>query len=58
MYHMETTVNKWGNSLAVRIPSKLTKGFLDGTRIRVERKGDSLIIRPELNSVPSIENLV
>lgn len=42
---MLTRVFKSGNSLAVRIPKELA--FADATQeVEIERKGDSLIIRP------------
>ena len=43
---MNTTVSKWGNSLAVRIPHLLAEklGLTEGMTVDMEASGDSLTI--------------
>lgn len=45
-YRMTTKVQKWGNSLAVRIPSRIAKrlGLKAGSRIRTRETPRELII--------------
>lgn len=42
------SVQKWGNSLGVRIPRHIAEeiGLSDGREVSVEKYGDALIIRP------------
>ena len=42
------TIQKWGNSLAVRIPRKLAEsmGISEGKQVTVEREGNVLTVRP------------
>ncbi|MGE5580400.1 MAG: AbrB/MazE/SpoVT family DNA-binding domain-containing protein [Bacillota bacterium] len=44
---MKTTVQKWGNSLAVRIPSAFAfeMNIKAGTTVNVSVEGDSLVVR-------------
>ena len=53
-----TTIQKWGNSLAVRLPKKATYGLTAGTRVRVERVGGDVIIVPQKQEVPSLKELL
>jgi antitoxin MazE len=41
------TVQKWGNSLGIRIPRELAEdvGFSDGKKVTVEKNGDALTLR-------------
>ena len=42
------TVQKWGNSLGIRIPRELAEdiGFSEGKQVRFEKSGDALMMRP------------
>ncbi|MBI2131813.1 MAG: AbrB/MazE/SpoVT family DNA-binding domain-containing protein [Candidatus Tectomicrobia bacterium] len=44
---MKATVAKWGNSLALRIPSPLAEEcqLKEGTRVEIVRNGKGLLIR-------------
>lgn len=44
---METKVQKWGNSLGVRLPKDATRkiGLVDGKRVTVETDGNSIVIK-------------
>jgi len=43
-----TTVQKWGNSLGVRIPRALAEstGIAEGKQVTIESNGDVLTVRP------------
>ncbi|WP_322906663.1 AbrB/MazE/SpoVT family DNA-binding domain-containing protein [Paenibacillus campi] len=43
-----STIKKWGNSLAVRIPTDIAKSleFVDGTEVRIEHKDNQIVITP------------
>ncbi|MBW1810670.1 MAG: AbrB/MazE/SpoVT family DNA-binding domain-containing protein [Deltaproteobacteria bacterium] len=45
---METTVQKWGNSLGLRIPKAVAEEIQlkAGIAVRVSVRGDEIIIRP------------
>lgn len=45
---MTTTIQKWGNSLGVRIPRDVAEdiGFVEGKDVTVEKSGDALVVRP------------
>ncbi|MGI8509554.1 MAG: AbrB/MazE/SpoVT family DNA-binding domain-containing protein [Gemmatimonadaceae bacterium] len=45
---MRATVRKWGNSLALRIPSGLAEGarLRDGVEVDIALEGDRLIVAP------------
>lgn len=45
---MEVQFAKWGNSLAIRVPSKLVEslGVLPGTVADMDLRGDRLVITP------------
>ena len=45
---METTIKKWGNSLAVRLPQHVVKklALREGTRVDVREQKKSVIIFP------------
>jgi antitoxin MazE len=44
----ELTIQKWGNSLAVRIPSSVAKraGFQVGQPIRISMQDESVVVSP------------
>lgn len=54
-----TTVQRWGNSLAVRIPNQFAKGLAiqNGSEIELELLEDELIMRPIKNK-PTLDNLL
>jgi antitoxin MazE len=45
---MQTTIQKWGNSLALRIPGLLGKetGLMAGTIVEIVLENETLIIKP------------
>ncbi|WP_244895513.1 AbrB/MazE/SpoVT family DNA-binding domain-containing protein [Evansella clarkii] len=50
--HM-TTIQKWGNSLAVRIPNQYAKnlGVKHGSEVELELSSDELIVKPVKNKI-------
>ena len=53
-----TTIQKWGNSLAVRLPKGATDGLPAGTRVQVKRIGDDVLIALERKETPSLRDLL
>jgi antitoxin MazE len=53
-----TTVQKWGNSLGVRIPADIAKqlGIHDGARVQVKVDKGTLVIKPDV--VSDLETLL
>ncbi|RID86030.1 AbrB/MazE/SpoVT family DNA-binding domain-containing protein [Mesobacillus zeae] len=53
------TVQKWGNSLAVRIPSKIVKqlGVQNGSQIKLELLDNVMVIKP-VRTKPSLDDLL
>lgn len=47
-YIMNATIQKWGNSLAVRIPQAVARqmGVVDGDAVSMEVSADRLVLRP------------
>jgi antitoxin MazE len=45
---MNITVNKWGNSLGLRIPQPVANevGFTAGTKVSIQVVGDTIVISP------------
>jgi len=45
---MTATVQKWGNSLAVRIPNMIAKelDLTNGTSVTIKTKGGAIVIEP------------
>ncbi len=45
---MPTTVQKWGNSLGIRVPKAIAEqaNLANGTEVEFEVNGDALTIRP------------
>ena len=45
---MQTTIQKWGNSLAVRIPGTLSKetGLKAGLSVEIFVENDNIVIKP------------
>ncbi|MCR6108620.1 AbrB/MazE/SpoVT family DNA-binding domain-containing protein [Salipaludibacillus agaradhaerens] len=54
-----TTVQKWGNSLAVRIPNQYAKnlGVKHGSEVELELSSDELIVKP-VKIKPTLEDLL
>lgn len=46
--NMQTTVSKWGNSLALRLPRHIAEGvkLIEGQTVEFEISDETLIIRP------------
>lgn len=55
---MTTKIQKWGNSLAVRIPKEVAEGFRSGASVELRREGDALIVRPSKKQKFSLIELV
>ncbi len=59
---MKTTakVKKWGNSLAIRIPSAVAKdiGLFDDGRVQIISNGDSATIKLEHYKKADLKNLI
>ncbi|UTE72819.1 AbrB/MazE/SpoVT family DNA-binding domain-containing protein [Rossellomorea marisflavi] len=52
-------VHKWGNSLAIRIPSQFAKklGLQNGSPIELELLDDQMVIKP-VRTTPSLDALL
>ena len=57
---MTTKVQKWGNSLAVRLPKKVTEGvgLRQGSPVSIVYGDDSISIKPMLKPKETLEQLV
>jgi antitoxin MazE len=59
---MKTTVQikKWGNSLAIRIPSRVARdlGLQDNSHVQITTDGDTATIKREVDAPMSLEDLV
>jgi len=57
---MSTKVQKWGNSLAVRIPDDVVEdmGFEAGKEVTVRKVRNTVVIAPVLKKRPTLEELV
>lgn len=53
------TVQKWGNSLAVRIPNQFAKnlGIVNGSEIELQLLDEAIVIKP-VNNKPRLEDLL
>lgn len=56
---MNTKVQKWGNSLAVRIPQKLARktALFNGSEVEVREKENTIMIIPK-KSEPTLNELL
>lgn len=47
-FFMTTKVQRWGNSLGVRIPKKLTEkyGLINGSQVKIMEDGQGIILKP------------
>ena len=57
---METTIQKWGNSLAVRLPKSVTQklALRQGTKVRVYEDRKEVIIAPAHETGKSLKELL
>jgi antitoxin MazE len=57
---MRATVRKWGNSLALRIPSGLAEDarLSDGTEVDIALRHGRLVVEPVATPEPSLDELV
>jgi antitoxin MazE len=55
-----TRLQKWGNSLAVRIPKGFAEelGIGEESQIEIKLIDSSIVIRPKLRTIPSLKELV
>lgn len=53
---MKTMVQKWGNSLGIRIPSVYVKEFdlKGGSSVEITRNNDKIIIIPKRNTLDEL----
>lgn len=56
--YMATKIQKWGNSLAVRIPKEISEGFHSGVSVELSREGNALIVRPSKKKKFTLKELV
>lgn len=57
---MASTITKWGNSLAIRIPQTLAKeiSVKDGTEVELSVLDGTLVIKPTLRRHYTLDELV
>ena len=57
---MQTRVQKWGNSLGVRIPRGLAEevGLVAGTEVSLSSKDGQLVVRPAFPTRLSLDDLL
>lgn len=57
---MRTTVQKWGNSLGVRIPGHMAKDLLlkNGSTVEIVEENNCIIIQPKQNNLSEILALI
>jgi antitoxin MazE len=57
---METKIQKWGNSLGVRLPKSVTKSHSleDGSLVRVSTNNEKIVIERVRVEKPTLEDLV
>ena len=57
---MATKVQKWGNSLAVRLPREVAEKFRlsEGTNVLIQPEGKKIVIRPAKEKEETLEELV
>lgn len=57
---MQTRVQKWGNSLGVRIPRGLAEqiGLGAGTEVSLSARGGELVVKPALPTRLSLDDLL
>jgi antitoxin MazE len=57
---MKTTAQKWGNSLAIRVPKRVAEeaGLREKDTVEIEVRRGTLLIRPHLRRVYRLEDLL
>lgn len=57
---MKTTVRKWGNSLAIRVPKRVAEeaGLREKDSVEIEVHEGTLVVRPHLRRVYRLEDLL
>lgn len=57
---MKTTAQKWGNSLAIRVPKRVAEeaGLREKDRVDIEVREGTLVVRPHLRRVNRLEDLI
>lgn len=57
---MKTTAQKWGNSLAIRVPKQVAEeaGLREKDAVEIEVRKGTLIVRPHLRRVYRLEDLL
>jgi antitoxin MazE len=56
---MQATIQKWGNSLALRVPKEIARqtGLTKGSNVRLTVKNDQLIVSPVIRDAISLKSL-
>jgi len=59
VFYMTATVQKWGNSLGVRIPQRIAKKFdvVNGSKLEVVATEKGIVLKP-VNNDPTLEELL
>ncbi len=57
---MKTTAQKWGNSLAIRVPKRVAEeaGLREKDAVEIEVRKGTLVVRPHLRRVYRLEDLL
>ena len=57
---MQTTAQKWGNSLAIRVPKRLAEeaGLREKDCVEIEVQEGALVVRPQPRRVYKLKDLV
>jgi antitoxin MazE len=57
---MTTKIQKWGNSLAIRLPKAFIEftPFSLGAEVLIEKKGSELILKPVKRKYPPLKELL
>lgn len=57
---MNATVQKWGNSLALRIPSAVAKGLLlrQGSSVKLAVENGTIVVKPAKRTKPSLSRML
>mgnify|MGYP001230599597 CR=1 FL=1 len=57
---MKTTAQKWGNSLAIRVPKSVAiqAGIQEQDELEIEVQDGNVVLKPQLQRVYRVEDLV
>lgn len=57
---MKTTAQRWGNSLAIRVPKRVAEeaGLREKDAVEIEVREGALVVRPHLRRVYRLEDLL